>query len=404
MQFHFTKRIFGIWFLLILVLGLAVAACDTDSEPETGDHSITVNGVARQYYLRMPVEPTEQGPLPLVFAFHGTGGSADTFIGDSLYNLEGAVGDDALLVYPNALPGNDGLPQWDQEVALEFVDAILADLSGHYDRWRVFATGHSSGGGMTHTLGCRRGDVFRGIAPVSGILLTDDCTGQTAVMQIHGEEDDLIPITNGEPSRDFWVTINGCDGDSSEPEGDQCESYPACDADFPVWWCSHDEALPEGRKHDWPPFAGPAIWEFFQSLSVIEPSSQTPDREFVMETTIARFTLHFPDDFTGTPDVAAASLYPAGTVQPLTTSPDYFLNMSFDVGDWAAGENTDYDIPVTLADAPPGIYTFAINIYMVGSTTPIPKPNLDYVALAEVQVDGLAELVFDQPLELELLR
>ena len=256
---------------------------------------------------------------------------------------------------------------------------------------------------MAHTLGCRRGDVVRAIAPVSGILLTDDCIGQVAVMQIHGEADDLIPITNGEPSRDFWVTINGCDGDSFDAEGSQCERYLGCDLDFATWWCAHNEQTLDGSAHGWPPFAGPGIWAFFQALTPLAPSTETPNREYVLEQTLARFTLRYPDSFSGTPDVAAASLYAPGTNQPLGASPLYYLNLSFDVGDWAPGEDTLYEIPVTTADVPPGMYTFAVNIYMEGATYPIPLSNVDYVALGEVQVNGLDELTFGAALQLELL-
>jgi poly(3-hydroxybutyrate) depolymerase len=404
MLFHFCFAKWASLALVTLAAGLTFGACDSDSELSTGYHSIDVNGIERRYYLRAPATVSQDNPLPLVLGFHGTGGSAETFIGNNLYNLEDAVGNEALLVYPDALPGNDGLPQWDQAVALDFFDAILMDLSGYFDPWRVFVTGHSSGGGMVHTLGCKRGDVIRGIAPVSGILLASDCQGQVAVMQIHGEADNLIPITNGEPSKDFWVAINGCNGEAPDLEGAQCESYPQCDQNFPVWWCSHNEPLPEGSGHDWPPFAGPAIWSFFQSLDLIEPSDTTPDREFVLEQTMARFSLHFPADFTGTPDVAAASLYPSGTKQPLNASPLYYLNLMFDVGEWTPGENTYYEIPVTTADAPPGMYTFAVNIYMKeAGTYPIPLPEMDYVALFDVYVNGLEELVFETPLELELL-
>jgi hypothetical protein len=36
-------------------------------------------------------------------------------------------------------------------------------------------------------------------------------------------------------------------------------------------------------------------------------------------------------------------------------------------------------------------------------TYPIPLPEMDYVALFDVYVNGLEELVFETPLELELL-
>ncbi len=403
---------------LLFVLAICTITCDADEDEdtglicgshaplETGYKTVQVDGVDRRFYLRVPDDATDGSNLPMVMAFHGTGGSPEYFIDHSYYNLESVIGNEALLVYPEALPGTDGLPNWIREVTPLLFDEILSDLEGCFDTKRLFLTGHSSGGGEAHDLGCYRGGAVRAVAPVSGILLADNdnCVGEVAVLSVHGNKDVLVPIGGGEPSRNFWVTRNGCSPDSPT-EGANCVAYTGCDEDFPVSWCAHDEPADgeSGHGHDWPSFASETIWDFFKSLSPLAPSDVSPDREVTTGEITAKFTMHFPDDFVGTPDQAAASLYDPGSVQPLDAAPKELLNMGFDVGDWSPGASVAYEIPLSMDPVEPGNYTFAVVVYMVDATFPIPLPNVDYIGLAEMTVTGSEEeFVFDEPIELEL--
>ena len=85
-------------------------------------------GEERTYYLRVPAGYDPSVPMVLIIGLHGTGGSSDAFLEDTYYNLQGAVGDEAILVYPNALPGTGGLPQWNYELDTPFFDDLLDDL------------------------------------------------------------------------------------------------------------------------------------------------------------------------------------------------------------------------------------------------------------------------------------
>jgi polyhydroxybutyrate depolymerase len=414
---NFGVSVFG----LIWVLFVGLVACDAEKEKDagltcgtlaplkTGLRTVQVEGQARQFYVRVPNNVTDAERLPMVVAFHGTGGGPEYFIDDEYYDLESTVGDAALLVYPDGVPGTDGLPNWIREVTPLLFDEIVSDLEGCFDSQRLFVTGHSSGGGAAHDLGCLRGDLIRAAAPVSGILLADkdNCIGEVAVMSMHGEEDDLVPIGGGVPSKNFWVARNGCDPDDFA-DGENCIMYNGCDAEFPVSWCAHDEPKEgrSGQAHDWPSFASETIWDFFKSLTPLAPSDVSPDRDASPGdgAVTARFTMHFPADFSGTPDKAAASFYEAGSTQPLMAAPLKLLNMEFDVGDWAPGASVDYEIPFDMADVEPGDYTFAVVVYMVGATYPIPLPEFDYLGLAEITVVGSEEeFIFDEPIELELM-
>ena len=55
---------------------------------------------------------------------------------------------------------------------------------------RLFATGQSSGGYFSQTLGCQRGHVFRAVAPSSGGWRDfENCMGNPGVWMSHGKTD-----------------------------------------------------------------------------------------------------------------------------------------------------------------------------------------------------------------------
>ncbi len=126
-----------------------------------------MNGTARTFIVDVPVSYDPDVPTPVLFAFHGMGIDATFF--RSWANLLSAFGSSYIVVHPNAL----GDPtEWDTygDKDYAFFDALFDLISSTYcvDAERIFVTGHSSGGWFTNGLGCRRGDVIRGIAPQSG--------------------------------------------------------------------------------------------------------------------------------------------------------------------------------------------------------------------------------------------
>jgi predicted esterase len=372
------------------------------------------NGAERTYYLRLPENYDSKNPYPLVIAFHGTGGSHESYLANDYYNLQGAVGNEAILVYPNALPSGSGVNQWNYAIDIDFFDAVIAELESTvcYDTRQVFAVGHSSGAGITHELGCLRGTKLRGIAPVAGFLVSNVCAKEVAVMQIHGKTDTSVPISTGEPSRDFWVEYNSCNCDETiDTEYSECMQYPDCDPDYPVYWCPHEYEDPNHSHpgHAWPPFAGEAIWSFFKTLPLVDPSLASPTKSgecTSAETTMMQFSIRFPADF-GTPaGFMAMSLYDQLWMeQPLLTSPDYILNFEAELVEYGSGEVFSYSIDGNLTGVPlPGDYTFSVVIYMEGGNYPIPTSGLDYVGLTEIHIDTDGQIIIDDPIELEVLQ
>ncbi len=145
------------------------------------------------------------GAPPLVFGFHGHGGSmqnaARSFKIHELWP-------EAVVVYLQGLPtpGKLSDPEgkkagWqktsgDQEDRdLKFFDTVLASMKEKYkiDEKRIYVTGHSNGGAFTYLLwGCRP-DLFAAIAPsASAGTRNMKETKPVPVLHLAGEKDNLV--------------------------------------------------------------------------------------------------------------------------------------------------------------------------------------------------------------------
>lgn len=233
--------------------------CETAAHIGAAQLAIAVDGQPRTYLLAVPDGYEPGTPMPVVFAWHGLGGTSRS--ARSEFGIEMASGDAALLVYPQALAVIGGETGWDlapdgSDVAL--FDAMLQQLDDQncVDRTRVFSAGHSFGAHMTMALGCYRSDVLRGIGAVAGGPPRDECEpGGIAAILVHGELDEVVSIEQGRMARDQLLERNGCD-DTSEPvDPAPCVIYDGCDPE--LRWCEH----PGG--HAWPSFASESIWAFF---------------------------------------------------------------------------------------------------------------------------------------------
>ena len=177
-------------------------------------------------------------PMPVVFVFHGGGGRAESTRTQTHMSDAGAA-NGFIVVYPNGTGMlKDRLLTWNtgsccgyarnngvDEVA--FVRAMLDSVTRFYrvDTKRVFATGLSNGGMMSHLVGCALSDRFAAIAPVSGELSVP-CkpANPVSVMIIHGTADKNLPYEGGPGERalerhdvksvsfavDAWVGFNRC--------------------------------------------------------------------------------------------------------------------------------------------------------------------------------------------------
>lgn len=141
----------------------------------------------REWYVYQPETLDASKPCPVVFVFHGAGGSGDEIADRSGWS-DVARKHGFLIVCPSAsVPNrvrnvsdmvtnemframwNTGRPQENRPADLLFVDYLYQWVVEHYnvDRSRVYASGQSSGGMMSWACASYRSDYFAAVAPVS---------------------------------------------------------------------------------------------------------------------------------------------------------------------------------------------------------------------------------------------
>ncbi|MEE6258389.1 extracellular catalytic domain type 1 short-chain-length polyhydroxyalkanoate depolymerase [Plantactinospora sonchi] len=138
--------------------------------PAPGDHTLGLDqaGTERTWEVHAPPGYRPGTPTPLVVALHGTDQSVEALRENS--GLDAIADREGFLVaYPKAKSRQfSRLPDEGDDV--NFVRAVVDELVKKWsvDPTRVYATGFSSGAGMTYTLGVEAAEVFAAIAPVSG--------------------------------------------------------------------------------------------------------------------------------------------------------------------------------------------------------------------------------------------
>jgi poly(3-hydroxybutyrate) depolymerase len=220
--------------------------------PSEGLHEITVGAAQRKFFLRIPGGYDGQKAWPVIFAFHGAGNKSAAWF-DTNTDLRSVSEEKAVLVFGEGARRPDGTLSW---VHLSpdnvlFVDAMIDWLkqSACIDPSRLFAVGQSSGGYMAMTLGCQRGDVFRGVATSSGgILEPGTCTGRPAAVWMRtGRADTASTRQSVEVTRDFWVKHKTCAADAPKPTAPEpCVKWSGCQDAAAVVYCE------DGGGHDWP--------------------------------------------------------------------------------------------------------------------------------------------------------
>jgi polyhydroxybutyrate depolymerase len=254
-------------------VALASTGCGASSPPPSGTYQFEVGGTQRSYIVSLPDRYDPNKPHRLVLAWHGLGVSAAEVAapinagGAGFFGMLAEADDSAIFVAGQGLAADLGLPGWPdtdgRDVA--FARQLIVRLAQQYclDETRIFSAGMSYGAVMTNRLGCALGDTLRAIASMSGagpLLVgapTPRCTGQVAVWLSHGTRDDVMPLSSGERSRDYWRDANHCAHDTEPTQPSPCITHRGCDAGFPVTWCAFDGG------HERPGFSPKALWQFF---------------------------------------------------------------------------------------------------------------------------------------------
>ncbi|MBW2508098.1 MAG: hypothetical protein JRE81_05665 [Deltaproteobacteria bacterium] len=265
----------------------SLSACGSDAGSEAGDSSASLgcsdgtldssvthidlehDGGSRSYEVYVPPAYDGEVPAPVVLNFHG-------FTSSGLLQQEGtkmnetAEREGFIVVYPNGLNSS-----WNAGICcgrsaetnvddVGFTRAVIADLGerGCIDTARIYATGMSNGGFLSHRLACEAADVIAAAAPVAAVLGIDESACKPSrpipIMQLNGTADPLVSYEGGgltgspgaEESINGWAVRNGCTGEPSvsyDNGAATCETVGDCDGDASVTLCSI-----EGAGHCWP--------------------------------------------------------------------------------------------------------------------------------------------------------
>jgi len=230
-----------------------------------------VGDLAREGLVYAPTKPAD-GPAPLVFGFHGHGGTmrqaARSFpIHDHW--------PEAVVVYlqgvptPGRLSDPEGKKSGWQHGAgeqgdrdLRFFDAVLASMKDKFkiDEKRIYATGHSNGGAFTYLLWASRPGLFAAIAPSAAAGAKNIADSKPApVLHLAGEKDNLVKFEWQMRAVAAVRAFNGCE-DQGKPWDKGCTIY-ASSKDAPVVTFIHPGA------HGYPA-EGPALTvKFFREHS-----------------------------------------------------------------------------------------------------------------------------------------
>jgi polyhydroxybutyrate depolymerase len=176
---------------------------------EAVEHTVTVDGISRKYLVFVPKGFDK--PSPMVLVLHGGGSNARQMERYTRLN-DLAAKEGFLVVYPEAVEGNwndgrgiEGVRAQQENIDdVKFVRMIVDRISKEHriDRSRVFCTGISNGGFMSHRLASEASDLMTAIAPVVGGMAPAMAKKfhpdhPVSILIIQGDAAPLVPIRGG---------------------------------------------------------------------------------------------------------------------------------------------------------------------------------------------------------------
>ncbi len=258
------------WMCLFASFIVSTAAPSTEAISAGLVHrEFMVDGLRREALLYVP-STAASNVTPLVFVFHGHGGSSTNTARSFAIHRHWP---EAVSVYMQGLktPGRltdpegrrTGWQKWQgdqKDRDLKLFDAVVKQLSNEYriHPKRIYSTGHSNGGAFTYLLWQTRGDILAAVAPsaAAGPFLDRMNLRPKPVLHLAGEKDALVKYEWQQKTMEAIRRINGCDSRGKPWEGKLsapgvCTIYPS-QSGAPVWTFIHPGA------HGFPA-AGPAL-------------------------------------------------------------------------------------------------------------------------------------------------
>ncbi|HEY5369441.1 MAG TPA: PHB depolymerase family esterase [Hanamia sp.] len=181
------------------------------AQTQNTSRTITVDGLQRDYIIHLPPSFNALKQLPLIFALHGGGGTAESAV--RFYDLESlADKNNFIIVYPDAVKKAWSIPGMASRVKgldttvndLHFMNTLLDTMIANYkaDPTKVFCTGISRGAMFSYYLADAMNSRITAIAAVCGGI--SNTQAQTyflktplPVLIINGTGDPLVKYDGG---------------------------------------------------------------------------------------------------------------------------------------------------------------------------------------------------------------
>ncbi len=295
-----------------LSLALAAAAGCAPRVAGLQRRALELEGQAYHYELHIPEELDPQEPVPLLLVLHRLFESGQAMAYMTSFNLI-ADREGFIVAYPNALGGSWDTFGGDFHDDVRFVLAVIEAVAAVHpvDRNRIFVTGASNGGFMTHVLACATPETFAAVAPVKGLLpaaiAREAASGPPMpILIIHGTKDGLVPYDarsvlghetlNVDEAVAYWAARNGCDPAPAVEELEDRDPGDRTRVTVERYGGGHAPVVffrVEGGGHTWPGGREPSlgiltgrisrdfvasevIWEFFAAHGRNEVSPAGP--------------------------------------------------------------------------------------------------------------------------------
>lgn len=242
--------------------------CGKTDYLKSGKKSIDVNGLTREYILKVPDNYDPNKQYKLIFCIHAWGGDMDQIANGGYYGLERLANGSAIFVSPNGTEENGQARGWFNTGGrdINFMKALIEHFNSNLciDQKRIFSTGFSFGGMMSYAIGCNMANVFRAIAPMSGSFISGcdstDNKDPIAVWMAHGTSDNVVSLSSGKTALKHFIAKNGCSNETVPVNPSPCVAYQGCNEGFPVIYCEFNGGH---APQNW---AQQATWDFFSQF------------------------------------------------------------------------------------------------------------------------------------------
>lgn len=248
----------------------------------TSTHTISHGDEQRSYLLHVPPGYDGTSRTPVVFLFHGFGGTPEKVMDSTAM---GTLADqrDFIVVAPLA---RGAVAEWDfrspgsvETSDTSFVHDLLGQVEarGCIDSSDVFAAGFSNGSAMVLSLACDSASPFAAYGAVSGPYMAPNCAEAkpASIAYFHGMRDDVVPYTGAETAIGPLPPVD--DTVAEWVAHDRCPALGATTTASGVLrhfaWrdCAEGSAISvyvlEDAGHLWPGSqvdASSLMWEFFE--------------------------------------------------------------------------------------------------------------------------------------------